>query len=329
VRGRSLIVDGLQLAGGLVLLVVGGRTLVSSASALAVAMGVSTLVIGLTVVAFGTSAPELAVNVIAAIRGSGEVAFGNLMGSNLANVGLIIGVAAIVKPLEIQGVIITREIPMMLLASLAVLVMGVDSIGGSDVNAYDRADGLLLFLFFAVFLYYTIGDTLRSRPVDPLIEQLEEHRIRPQASVLRAITLIVVGLGLLTVGGQLTVAGATGLAEALSVSDALIGLSVIAVGTSLPELSTSIIAARQGDTDLAVGNVVGSNIFNLLFVLATTSTIRPVSVPANGVLDLLAVVAMAVLLWVVCSTYGGRRVTHAEGWLLLVGYVGFIAARVA
>ncbi len=311
------------------LLVVGGRTLVSSASALALSMGVSTLVIGLTVVAFGTSAPEFAVNVIAAIRGSGEVAFGNLMGSNLANVGLIVGAAAIVRPLAIQGVIIRREIPMMLLASLAVLVMGIDSIGGASVNQYDRGDGLLLFLFFAVFLYYTIGDTLRTRPVDPLIEQLEERRIRSYASVLRAIGLILVGLVLLTVGGQLTVGGATGLAKALSVSDAVIGLSVIAVGTSLPELSTSIIAARQGDTDLAVGNVVGSNIFNLLFVLATTSTIRPVAVPENGVLDLLAVVAMAVLLWVVCSTYGGRRVTHAEGWLLLVGYAGYIAARVA
>ena len=321
--------DGLQLVVGLVLLVVGGRTLVSSASALALSMGVSTLVIGLTVVAFGTSAPEFAVNVIAAISGSGEVAFGNLMGSNLANVGLIVGVAAIVRPLAIQGVIITREIPMMLLASLAVLVMGIDSIGGSTVNAYTRSDGLLLFLFFAVFLYYTIGDTLRARPVDPLIEQLEERRIRSYESVLRAIALIVAGLVLLTIGGQLTVAGATGLAEALSVPDAVIGLSVIAVGTSLPELSTSIIAARQGDTDLAVGNVVGSNIFNLLFVLATTSTIRPVAVPADGVLDLVAVVAMAVLLWVVCSAYGGRRVTHAEGWLLLVGYVGYVAARVA
>lgn len=323
-----MVLDLSLLLVGLVLLVVGGRILVSSAGALALELGVSTLVIGLTVVAFGTSAPELAVNSIAALRGTGEMAFGNLMGSNLANVGLIVGTAAIFRPLIIQGIIVTREIPMMLLASVAVLVMGLDQIRGESVLQYDRSDGLLLFLFFAVFLYYTIGDLLRERPEDPLIQQLEDHRIREYASMLRALVLIVAGLGILTLGGYLTVEGAVGVARIFAVPESIIGLSVVAIGTSLPELSTSIIAARRGETDLAIGNVVGSNIFNLLFVLATTALIRPVPVPASGVLDLCAIVAIAGVLWLICSAYGERGIGRTEGWLLLVGYLGFVAARI-
>jgi cation:H+ antiporter len=319
--------DLMQLGAGLVLLVGGGRALVSSAAALANQLGVSALVIGLTVVAFGTSAPELAVNAIAAIRGSGEVAFGNLMGSNIANIGLVVGIAAIVRPLTIQGIVITREIPMMLLASLAVLIMGADFLRGDSTAEYDRTEALLLFLFFGIFLYYTIGDTVRQRLTDPFVEQLERRRIPERDSLIRTSAVIVAGLVMLTAGGHFTVEGAVGVAEALGIPSSIIGLTLIAVGTSLPELTTSIIAARRGETDLAVGNIVGSNIFNLLFVLGVTASIHPVPIPARGFIDLLAVVVMSALLWIVCSAYGGRRVTHAEGWLLLAIYVVYMVGR--
>lgn len=301
--------------------------MVSGGAGLASELGVSPLVIGLTVVAFGTSAPELAVNMIAALQGNGEVAFGNLMGSNLANVGLVVGVAAIVRPLTIQGIVISREIPMMLLASAAVLVMGMDGLRGDTVLQYDRAEAFVLFLFFAVFLYYTIGESIRQGPDDPFVEQLEKRRIPKLKSIAVMSSLIVGGLIALTAGGYFTVEGAVGLAEAFEIPKSIIGLTVIAIGTSLPELSTSIIAARQGETDLAVGNIVGSNIFNLLFVLAATSAIHPIPIPDNGFIDLFAVVAMSGLLWLVCSTYGGRTITHAEGWLLLASYLGFVVAR--
>ncbi len=323
-----MIFDIGQLALGLVLLVAGGRTLVSSASALALELGVSTLVIGLTVVAFGTSAPELAVSIAAALGGTGEMAFGNIVGSNLANIGLVVGVSAIVRSLSIQGIIITREIPMMILASLAVCVLGLDRVGSVGPEAYDRADGLVLFLFFAVFLYYTIGDTLRQQETDPLIQQLEGRRIRSFESIATAAGLIAVGLVGLVAGGRLTVNGAIGVAETLAIPQSIIAFTVIAVGTSLPELTTSILAAMRGDSDLAIGNVVGSNIFNLLFVLPATAVIRPVPVPDSGALELVAAAVASALLLVVCSAYGGRQISHAGGWLLLTGYVGFVAARI-
>jgi len=322
-----MTLDLIGLAAGLVLLVAGGRGLVSGAGGLARDLGVSPLVIGLTVVAFGTSAPELAVNAIAAMRGSGEVAFGNLVGSNLANIGLVVGAAAIVRPLTIQSIVITREIPMMLLASLAALVMAMDGLRGDATLEFDRSDALLLFLFFGVFLYYTVGDTLRSRPQDTFVDQLEKRRLRRFHSLGTQLALILGGLVGLTAGGHLTVEGAVGIAEALEIPKSIIGLTVIAVGTSLPELSTSIIAARRGETDLAVGNIVGSNIFNLLFVLGVSAAIHPVPVPDGGLLDLSAAVVMAGMLWIVCSAYGGRRVTHAEGWLLIASYVGYVFAR--
>ncbi len=323
-----MLVDLLQLVGGLALLLAAGFALVQGAGSLARSLGVSPLVIGLTVVAFGTSAPELAVNVTAAIRDQGDVAFGNLMGSNLANVGLVLGTAAVVRPLVIQGVLITREIPMMLLASFSVLVMGLDHLRGEPESRFDRSEGLLLLLLFCVFLYYTVRAALGGHAADPLVEQVAGRRLPSFESALRHALLMGGGFLGLIIGGQLTVAGAVATAEALAVPESVVALVVIAVGTSLPELSTSVIAAWRGETDLAVGNVVGSNIFNLLFVLGVTATIRPVPVPVAGSMDLIAMVVMAALLFVVCSVYGGRRISHAEGWLLLACYAGYVAARV-
>lgn len=322
----TLLVDSLQLGLGLALLLGGGECLVRGAAGLAQRLGVPPLVVGLTVVAFGTSAPEFSVNVTAAVRGNGAVAFGNVVGSNIANVGLILASAAIVRALAIQSVVVVREIPMMLLASAAALIMGFDRLRPELVARYDRADGALLLLFFAVFLYYTVAETLRKRPADPLVQQVREQSVGEGARSLGgSVALVLVGLLGLVIGGQLTVSGAVGLAAAMGVPTALIGLTVVAVGTSLPELSASVMASRKGETDLAIGNVIGSNIFNLLFVLGVTATIRPVPVPAGGNADLAAMIAFAVALLLISGS--GKEITRSKGVLLLAAYVGYVSWR--
>lgn len=316
------MLDAVTLAGGLVLLVTAGEALVRGAADVARQLGVPPLVIGLTIVAFGTSAPELAVNVTAAIRGNGAVAFGNIIGSNIANMGLILGCASIVRPITIQSIVISREIPMMLLGTVATVVMGFDLLRDSGVSRFDRGDGLLLLLLFAVFLYYTIAETLRKRASDSFVQQAREQaRDRREGSLVASWVLLFAGLVGLSFGGSLTVTGAVGIAEAFGVPRNLIGLSIVAIGTSLPELTASVMAARRGESDLAVGNIVGSNIFNLLFVLGVTSTIRPVPVPFDGGYDLIAVISFSVALWLL--SLSRREIGRIEGTILIAAYVGY------
>jgi len=321
-----LLTDVLLLAFGIGLLVAGGESMVRGAAALARQLGVPPLAVGLTVVAFGTSAPELAVNVTAAIRGNGTVAFGNLIGSNLANVGLILAGSALVRQLTIHSTVITREIPMMLLASTAALVMGFDALRTESVSQYDRAEGLLLLLFFGIFLYYTISETIRKSATDLFVQQVRGRKVGSRMKSLGAsVGLVVLGILGLAFGGHFTVVGAVGLAEVLGVPKSLIGLTVVAVGTSLPELSASMMAARKGESDLAVGNIIGSNIFNLLFVLGVTSVIRPVPVPAGGHADLTAMFVFGTVLLV--FSLGRKRITRREGAVLMLSYLAYIAWR--
>ncbi len=321
------MINGLLLLVGLGLLLGGGDLLVRGASALAKNLGVSSLVIGLTVVAFGTSAPELSINMLAALQGNGAISFGNIIGSNIANIALILGVAAVIKPLDIQGSIISREIPMMLLASLAALVMGLDTMLRSQEASFDRADALLLLLLFGVFLYYTLSEVLRTRRHDPFVEQAAE--MRPQShwqSLAVNSGLVVGGLGALVLGGKLTVDAAVHIAEAMQVPKVVIGLTIIAVGTSLPELVTSIMATWRGQTDLAVGNVVGSNIFNLLFITGLSSAVTPIAIPAGGVADLIIMTLLSLLLLPLAMT-NQKKIVRSEGIFLLVAYVGYIVWR--
>lgn len=316
------------LALGFVLLVAGGEAMVRGAAALARRFGVPSLVIGLTVVAFGTSAPELAVNTAAALRGNGSVAFGNVVGSNLANVGLILAVCALLRPLAVRSIVITREIPMMLLGTFAALVMGVDLLRGEDASSYDRSDGLLLLLFFGVFLYYTVAETLFRRPQDSFVQQAEAMPTGERVeSAVASLGLVVVGVVGLVLGGHFTVESAVEIATALGVSKAVVGLTIVALGTSLPELVASVIAVRRSEADLAVGNVVGSNIFNLLFVLGVTATVHPVPVPEGGFVDLAAATVAGALL-LLCSI-GSRGITRLEGAGLLACYLGYLAWRAA
>lgn len=312
---------------GLGLLIAGGDLLVRGASALARSIGVSSLVVGLTVVAFGTSAPELAVNLLAALRGNSDISFGNIIGSNIANIGLVLGCASLIRPLAIEGKVISRELPMMLLASVAALVMGADVYLRSTASGYDRADGLLLLLFFAVFIYYTVYEVILKQRKDPFVQQaVHEQPALNARSIVLNLLMIVAGLFLLIAGGKVTVDNAVLFAEGLGVSKAFIGLTIIAVGTSLPELVTSIMAALRNEADLAIGNVVGSNIFNLLFITGVSSTVRTIEVPVGGHTDLLVMIVLSFLL-VPISLTNGNRIVRLEGTLLLLIYFGYTAYR--
>lgn len=318
----------LTLLAGLALLLGGGAALVRGAAGLARKLGISPLVIGLTVVAFGTSTPELAVNMIAVDRGANDVAFGNVVGSSLANIGLILGLSALVRPLVIHGQVLAREIPMMLLAAVFLLVLALDPALRGGPGVIDRADGVCLLLIFCVFLYTMVGDVVRQRR-DPLAEQARERgRLRWHEGVPADLVLIAVGLAGLIYGGDLTVSAATALALALGVPQAIVGLTIVAVGTSFPELVTSAIATWRGESDIAVGNVVGSNVFNTLFILGLTATVSPVMVPAGGNFDLLATVVLSLVLLPLGFTHS-RRIVRAEGIVLLAAWIGYTIWRSA
>lgn len=328
----ELIVSIVLLLAGLAMLIVGGDLLVRGATNLARLLGVSELVIGLTVVAFGTSAPELAVNVLAAWEDRGEISFGNIIGSNIANIGLILGVAAMIRPLKIRGQVIRRELPMMLLATAGILVTAADAVLRRDTSVFDFSDGLIMLLLFGVFMYYTVADFLADHSSDVIKEESESFlaTVKPdgsRASLALSVLLTLGGLALLAGGGHVTVDRAAHLALALGVPQVIVGLTLVAVGTSLPELVTSVIAARRGQSDLAVGNVVGSNIFNLLLILGVSALVRPIPVPAGGWHDLFWMAGLSVLLVPMVLTTR-NRIMRYEGVILLSAYATYLGWRV-
>jgi cation:H+ antiporter len=322
------------VAAGIIILVVGGELLVKGAAALARSAGISPLIVGLTVVAFGTSAPELAVSVQAAFTDSGTLAFGNIFGSNMANIGLIIGMAALLHPLPIDHVVIRRELPMMLLALAAAMVMAFDIELGEQRDAYARSDGLVLLLFFFVFIYYTLGDLGRQRArangsessdVGPIwaagVPQPKETR-----RILTNLLLIVVGLVGLVCGADLVVRGGVGIAKVMGVPEVVVGLTLVAIGTSLPELVATLAAVRRNNIALAVGGVVGSNIFNTLLITGIASTINPMPIPVWGHMDLAATAILSLSLFFVARTHN-QRIIRYEGLALLVLWGCYVITR--
>jgi len=308
---------------GLLLLVAGGEALVRGASRLARGLGVSELVIGLTVVAFGTSLPELIVSLYAAATGSPGVAFGNVVGSNVANVGLLLGLTCLLRPLVVHSGMVLREIPLLVLVSLAALVLASDAAHSGSESVVDRGDGLVLLLFFSVFLYNTALDARRQRAGGAPVERGSETiTARPEAAGGSAVLLVALGLAGLAGGGKLLVDAAVSMAESAGVPEVVIGATIVAVGTSLPELVTSLIAARKGQADIAIGNLVGSNLFNVAFILGTTAAIRPVVVPAGGAVDLLVMTGLALVLLPFARSHGGF--SRREGAALLLGYAGYV-----
>ena len=322
-----MLMDVLGLVFGLVLLLGAGTSLVIGSSAIAVRFGVSPAVVGLTIVAFGTSAPELVVNVTGAIKNQSEIAFGNVVGSNLANLGLVLGLAAVFRPVKIEGNFVRRELPLLLLATAVVLAMSLDPVLRSSATILDRSDAVVVLLLFSIFLYVSALDVFAPRPGGKLLTEIESNPVT-HATPPRVNHWVLVALGLagLFWGGQLTVENGVSLAAALGVSSVIIGLFVVAIGTSLPELVTSIVAAMRGESDLALGNVVGSNIFNTLFVLPISALIRPVAIPAGGLIDLgvsflLAAVIVPVFL------LGQAKLNRATGTAILLFYIGYVGFR--
>ncbi len=321
--------DGLLLVLGLILLLGGGEAVVRGAASLARSMGISDLAIGLLVVAFGTSAPELAVNITAAVTGQTDLSFGNIVGSNMANIGLVVGVCGLIRAMRIDSVVVSREIPMMLLATIATIVMAADHAIDGEPARFDRGDSIIMILFFCVFLYYTVGELLRQRTQHPTLEELvasELPGVGPKVTVARDVLVTLAGFGALLSGASFTVDAAVSLARIYGVPEVVIGISVVAIGTSLPELATGIMATLRGHMEIAIGNVIGSNIFNLLFVMGITVFIRPLEIPKWGMLDLGVTALLSVALLVV-SISAGRRILRAEALVLVIMYLSYATWR--
>lgn len=315
----------LFLIGGLALILFGANWLTDGSSAIARKMGISDLVVGLTVVAFGTSAPELAISMISAAGGNGELAVGNVVGSNIFNILVIIGITATVRPILVSKSIMSNEIPLVILSSLVILIMSDSPMldGTSTAPAITRTNGLILLLFFAIFMRYTFSQAKQtpSPETDPAAKGVA---MLPQMPTTKASLLIIAGLAALIFGGDRFVSGASDIAKAFGVSDAVIGLTIVACGTSLPELATSVAAALKGKPGIAIGNVVGSNIFNIFLVLGASATITPLQLGNIGSIDLLTLVAASLLFWLFGWFYKTRTITRIEGSLLTASYIAYI-----
>lgn len=299
---------------GIVLVILGADWLTKGASGIARRFGVSELVIGLTIVALGTSLPELVISVSSAVKGSSGIALGNVIGSNIFNGLLILGVTALIAPIRFNSRMLTREIPFNLLASVVlILVSGSMLAGGAGGEYVTRYSGLLLLCFLAVFVRYTF-----SIPNDD-----DDEAIEKPMSIGKVLLFILLGLAGLIFGGNVFVNGATELARIAGLSEAVIGITVVSAGSSLPELAVSVSAARKGNVGIALGNVLGSNILNIFLILGCSATITPISLDGFSFIDFYVLLASSLLIYIV-TRFGGKAVINRfEGVLLIAGYVAY------
>ncbi|MCJ7542578.1 MAG: calcium/sodium antiporter [Desulfobacterales bacterium] len=312
----------LQFIFGLIILIKGANILVDGSSSIARRLKVSNLVIGLTVVAFGTSTPELFVNIIASLKGNTDIAIGNVLGSNTANFLFILGVSSIICPLSVTKGTVWKEIPFSLLAAIILALMANDQfIDKYGVSALTRIDGLVLLSFFILFLYYSFS-------IAKDIEGMESHISSKEHRLAKSVLLVVLGLVGLCFGGKWIVDGAVHLALKFGISQSLVGLTIVAVGTSLPELATSAVAAHKGNVDIAVGNVVGSNIFNIFFVLGISATIKPIPFSVKSNIDIGMVILASLLLFAFMFTGKKRSIDRWEGILSLFLYGTYLAFQI-
>jgi cation:H+ antiporter len=317
-----MIMQYILLTAGFVLLIKGADFLIDGASSVARRFNVSDLVIGLTVVAFGTSSPELFVNIISSIKGNTEIAIGNVLGSNIANVFLILGVSSIIYPLTVGTGTVWKEIPLSLLAALVLGILANDQLIDKALFSYiTRVDGLVFLSFFIIFIYYSVS-------IAKKIEGMEDHVPTKQYGLNKSILLVVLGLIGLVLGGHWIVDSAVKLALKFGMSQSLVGLTIVAVGTSLPELATSAVAASKKNVEIAVGNVVGSNIFNVFFVLGISSVIKPLPFHARSNIDIGVVILASLLLFVYMFTGKKRSLDRWEGVIFLIIYTAYISVLI-
>ena len=301
----QIILQLLLLALGFVMLVKGADWFVDGASGIAVKFHIPQIIIGLTIVAMGTSAPEAAVSITAALGGSADITVGNIVGSNILNILIILGLASVIIPIAVGKSTIKVDAPFMIAISAIFLLLGWD-------GTVSRIDGLILVALFATYIGYMIYEAIHSNDEGEEIKQL---------SIGKALGFTVIGLGLIVLGSNVAVDAATELARIFGMSERFIGLTIVALGTSLPELFTSVVAARKGNADIAIGNIVGSNIFNILFVVGLSSLIVDVPFAANFRIDMIVAIAAAIFLWV--APMKDKKLVRWHGAVMLLGYAGY------
>lgn len=307
--------DLLQILLGAALLYAGGEGLVRGASALGRTLGLTPMVIGLTVVSFGTSSPELAASLVGVLQGAPAVSFGNIVGSNIANLGLVLGATAAIWPLAVAARFLKREMPLLAVISASMFWLVRD-------GTVDRLEGLVLLVVLAIYLRI-----LLRKPAEPEVvtEEFEREYGDGKISVAWSVLLVLGGIGLLVLGANSLVQGAVGIARSLGVSERVIGLTIVAFGTSLPELAACVVAAMRREGDIVLGNLIGSNVFNILFILGVTSLVHPLSVDTQAVrLDLAVMLALTFVVWGFLTT--GKRLVRWEGVVLFVGYGVYVAS---
>ena len=303
---------------GFVLLISGANLLVEGSASIAKKLNISSIVIGLTIVAFGTSAPELIVNIFASVQGNTEIAIGNILGSNIVNILLILGVSSIIYPLATKENTVWKEIPLSLLAAILLGVMVNDLlIDGGTFSGLTRIDGIVFIAFFIIFLYYTFGiSKVSGENTDLEIKEM---------NYMKSSLYIVGGLLGLVFGGKWIVDGAIKIAEGFNVSQSLIGLTVVAIGTSLPELATSAVAAYKKQSDIAIGNVVGSNIFNIFWILGLSAVINPLPFSKDSVIDIIMTIVASLILFLIMFIGKKHTVERWQGVIMILIYIGYVA----
>ncbi|WP_339216923.1 calcium/sodium antiporter [Ornithinibacillus sp. FSL M8-0202] len=302
---------------GFALLIKGADLFVNGSSNIAKLLRVPTILIGLTIVAFGTSSPEATVSIIAALEGNADVALGNVVGSNILNITLIVGVTAFLYPLRVESETIRKEIPFTLLSSVALLILMSDiALQGSSSNLLTRSDGFILLLFLSIFMYYLIEIGLKSR------KEKADEPVPEDIRWGKNILITILGLAAIIFGGDLVVDNGTEIAYSLGMSETLVGLTIIAIGTSLPELVTSISAALKKESEIALGNIVGSNILNILFVLGGSATISPLATNNKMFIDVILMIVLTIILLVFSRT--SFRIGKREGFVLVAAYIIYL-----
>jgi cation:H+ antiporter len=321
--GNIALSDLGSIVAGLTLLIWGADRFVLGASAAARNMGVAPLLIGLTVVAFATSAPEILVSVIAALRGEPGLAFGNAIGSNIVNIGLVLGITAIVRPIPLESATLRREMPALLAVSLLTVSLFLDT-------RLSRPDGIVMLTGLIIVMFWLARLGIRSSENDPIKKDYEAE-IPDNVSMKAAIMWLALGFGTLLIGAEWLVNGSMGVAQSLGVSEVVIGITIVAFGTSLPELAVSLMSALKGEYGLAIGNIIGSNIFNLLAVIGVAATIHPAAVaPSVLSLHIFVMVAFTLVLFAMTYDYDGKAVlSRLEGIALLFAYIAYVSYVIA
>ena len=311
------------IVAGLTLLIWGADRFVLGASAGARNLGVAPLLIGLTIVAFATSAPEILVAVVAALRGEPRLAFGNAIGSNIVNIGLVLGVTALVRPIPLESATLRREMPALLAVSLLTVSLFLDT-------RLSRPDCIVMLTWLIIVMIWLARLGIRSSATDP-IKMDYEAEIPDNVSMKAAIMWLAIGLGALLIGAEWLVSGSIGIAQSLGVSEIVIGITIVAFGTSLPELAVSLVSVLKGEYGLAIGNIIGSNIFNLLAVIGVAATIQPAAVaPSVLSLHIFVMVAFTLVLFAMTYDYDGKaKLSRLEGAALLIAYIAYISYVVA